>query len=190
MTSPFRILFVCTANICRSPFLELYAPDRLASAGVAFSSAGTHGFVDQPISDEMGVEAATNWGLDVSDFRSRRLTGDLLDEADLVLTAERRHRQFILDDHAHAFGKVLTLGQAVRAAAVATPSEDADGLLAELARHRGMAEPSDDIADPYRLGAAAQATAAAADECDAGRLAPVARTARPDTGQKVRSWMT
>ena len=104
----------------------------------------------------MGVEAATNWGLDVSGFRSRRLTGELVDEADLVLTAERRHRQFILDDHAHAFGKVLTLGQAVRAASVATPSEDVDGLLAELARHRGMAEASDDIADPYRQGAAAQ----------------------------------
>ncbi len=68
----------------------------------------------------MGVEATTNWGLDVSGFRSRRLTGELVDEADLVLTAERRHRQFILDDHAHAFGKVLTLGQAVRAASVAS----------------------------------------------------------------------
>ncbi len=160
MTSPFRILFVCTANICRSPFLELYARARLGSPAVAFSSAGTHGFVDQPISDEMGVEAAAHWGLEVGDFRSRRLTGDLLDRADLVLTAERRHRQFILDDHADAFRKVLTLGQVVRAAAVATPHQDAAGLLAELGRHRGLAEPADDIADPYRLGPAAQATAA------------------------------
>jgi sulfate adenylyltransferase len=160
-SSPFRILFVCTANICRSPFLELYATQRLGSAAVAFSSAGTHGFVDHPISDEMGVEAATNWGLDVTGFRSRRLTGDLVDEADLVLTAERRHRQLILDDHAHANRLVLTLGQAVRAAAVASASRDRDGLLAQLARHRGMAGPSDDIADPYRQGAAAQSAAAA-----------------------------
>jgi sulfate adenylyltransferase len=160
MSSPFQVLFVCTANICRSPFLELYARQRLGSPAVAFSSAGTHGFVDQPISDEMGVEAKTNWGLEVSAFRSRRLTDELVDEADLVLTAERRHRQFILDDHAPAFRKVLTLGQAVRVAAVATPSEDREGLLGELARHRGLAEASDDIADPYHQGAAAQATAA------------------------------
>jgi sulfate adenylyltransferase len=158
-SSPLRVLFVCTANICRSPFLELYARHRLGSAAVSFSSAGTHGFVDQPISDEMGVEASTNWGLDVSAFRSRRLTGDLVDEADLVLTAERRHRQFILDDHAHAFRKVLTLGQAVRAAAAVSPSDTPEGLLGELARLRGLAEASDDIADPYRQGAVAQSTA-------------------------------
>jgi sulfate adenylyltransferase len=140
MTSPFRILFVCTANVCRSPFLELYARSRLGSPAVAFSSAGTHGFVDHPISDEMGAEARMNWGLEADRFRSRPFTAELLDDADLVLTAERRHRQFILDAHPDASGKVLTLGQAVRGAA--TPS------------------PSDDIADPYRLGAQAQATAA------------------------------
>jgi sulfate adenylyltransferase len=139
MTSPFRILFVCTANICRSPFLEHYARSRLGSPAVAFSSAGTQGLLDHPISEEMGVEMRTRWGLDTDAFRSRRLTADLLDEADLVLTAERRHRQFILDAHPHASRRVLTLGQAVRGAA--------------------EAEPSDDIADPYRLGAEAQATA-------------------------------
>jgi sulfate adenylyltransferase len=160
MSSSLSVLFVCTANICRSPFLELHARAHLGSPAVSFASAGTHGFVDHPISEEMGVEAATHWGLDISGFRSRRLTADLVDEADLVLTAERRHRQFILDDHAHANRLVLTLGQAVRAAAGATPHEDVDGLLEQLARHRGVAEQSDDIADPYRQGAAAQAAAA------------------------------
>ena len=182
MSSPFRILFVCTANICRSPFLELYATRELGSAGVSFSSAGTHGFLDHAMSDEMGVEATTNWGLDVSGFRSRRLTGELVDEADLVLTAERRHRQFILDDHAHAFGKVLTLGQAVRAASVAAPSEDVDGLLAELARHRGMAEAVRRHCRPVPPGRRGPVRRGRADECDAGCLAPVARTARPHTG--------
>jgi sulfate adenylyltransferase len=140
MTAPFRILFVCTANICRSPFLELYARSRMGSPSVAFSSAGTHGLADHPISDEMGAEARMNWGLEADRFRSRLLTAELLDEADLVLTAEQRHRQHILDAHPDAVGRVLTLGQAARGAA--TPSS------------------SDDIADPYRLGAQAQATAA------------------------------
>jgi sulfate adenylyltransferase len=159
VSDSLSVLFVCTANICRSPFLELYARAHLGSAGVSFASAGTHGFVGHPISEEMGVEAATHWGLDVGSFRSRRLTGDLVDEADLVLTAERRHQQFILDEHGHANRLVLSLGQAVRAAATITPSDDATGLLGELARSRGMAEASDDIADPYRQGAAAQSAA-------------------------------
>jgi protein-tyrosine-phosphatase len=156
-SSTLRVLFVCTANICRSPFLELYARQQLGSAAVSFSSAGTHGFVDQPISEEMGVEATTNWGLDVSAFRSRPLSDELIDEADLVLTVERRHRQFILDAPANRL--VLTVGQAVRAAALVTPCEDPHGLLSELARHHGPPEASDDIADPYRQGAAAQSTA-------------------------------
>jgi protein-tyrosine-phosphatase len=129
MTSPFRLLFVCTANICRSPFLELYARSHLGSAEVAFSSAGTHGLDGRPMSEEMAAEARSAYGLETEGFRSRRLTDGLLDEADLVLTAERHHRQFVLDRFPDASGRVLTVGDT-------------------------------DIADPYRLGAEAQATAA------------------------------
>ena len=48
------MLFVCTANICRSPFLELTAR-RLSGpgSGVEFSSAGTHGFDSHAMDDVM-----------------------------------------------------------------------------------------------------------------------------------------
>lgn len=157
-----RIVFVCTANICRSAFMQAYAraaagfPD---SAGVEFTSAGTHGFDSAPMSDEMAAESAL-WGLDVAEFRSRPMTSDLLDAADLVVTAERRHRQFLLDDHPGAFGKVLTLGQASRAAAqVPAGTEPADALLL-ISRLRGTAEEADDVEDPYLRGAPAQEVAA------------------------------
>ena len=42
MSEPLRVLFVCTANICRSPFMEIYARS-LAGDGVVVSSAGTYG---------------------------------------------------------------------------------------------------------------------------------------------------
>ena len=78
-----------------------------------------------------------------------------------MVTAERTHRQFLLDEHPEAFRKVLTLGQAVRgAASVAAPSRRAWSALPELARHRGVAEPADDVADPFRRGPAAAAAAA------------------------------
>ncbi|MFC6344531.1 adenylyl-sulfate kinase, partial [Nocardioides hankookensis] len=113
-SSPLHVLFVCTANICRSPYMELLArqiagPD----ADIVFSSAGTHGFRDSAMDTEMAQL------LDADDrdaFRSRPLTAELLRDADLVLTAEHTHRQFILDDHPGAFRKVFTLGQFAEAA--------------------------------------------------------------------------
>ena len=156
---PTRIVFVCTANICRSAFMQAYARASLSSPDVEFASAGTHGFVNHPMSEEMVAEAAL-WGLDVDDFRSRPLTDDILASADLLVTAERTHRQFVLDDHPAAFAKVLTLGQASRAATGLAPGSPADQVVAELARRRGRAEPADDVADPNRRGAAAQEAAA------------------------------
>src|SRR4029077_11961102 len=51
---PIRVLFVCTANICRSPYLELRARQLFGpDAGVEVSSAGTDGFDAAPVSDTM-----------------------------------------------------------------------------------------------------------------------------------------
>ena len=52
-------------------------------------------------------------------FRSRPLTRQILEEADLVLTTEAAHRSFILDDHPQLFRKVYTLGQFAEAVAKA-----------------------------------------------------------------------
>src|SRR6185312_17262972 len=79
---PIRVLFVCTANICRSPYLELRARQLLGpDSGVEVASAGTHGFDAEPVSDTMAAEFA-RWGTDASLFRSRIVTGGMIDEAD------------------------------------------------------------------------------------------------------------
>jgi sulfate adenylyltransferase len=156
--TPLRLLFVCTANICRSPFLEIYSRS-VVGDNVHVSSAGTHGLDAKPVSDDIAAELADR-GLDTSTFRSRRLTGELVAEADLVLTAERIHRQFILDDHPEAFRKVLTVGQAVRAAEQIAEGVRGVDALPEIARLRGMAQRDGDIDDPYGRGRAAATTAA------------------------------
>ena len=47
---PLNVLFVCTANICRSPFMEITARELAGQdAPVEFSSAGTHGFREYPM---------------------------------------------------------------------------------------------------------------------------------------------
>ena len=46
----------------------------------------------------MAMELASR-GIWSDDFRSRRVTGSILAQADLVLTAEAGHRAGILDEH-------------------------------------------------------------------------------------------
>ncbi len=46
---PLHVLFVCTANICRSPYMELTARGwRAPPRTIEFTSAGTHGFRRAP----------------------------------------------------------------------------------------------------------------------------------------------
>jgi sulfate adenylyltransferase len=163
-TKPFRVLFVCTANICRSASLEALA--RRAAPGdtdLVFSSAGTHGWTDHAVEDAM--RAALPADLDTADFRSRPLTRQILEEADLVLTAEVAHRSFILDDQPELFRRVFTLGQFADAVAKAPEGLTRDQLLEHVATTRGHADPALDVPDPYRRGpAAASACVARLDE--------------------------
>ena len=120
---PIRVLFVCTANICRSPYLELRARQLLGpDSGVEVSSAGTSGFDAEPVSDTMEAEFA-RFDTQTAGFRSRPATGDLVDAADLVLTAEASHRARLLEDRPAAFRKIFTLGQFVASAQVLEPRQ-------------------------------------------------------------------
>ncbi len=149
---PLRVLFVCTANICRSPYLELRARQLLGpDAGVEVGSAGTQGFDASPVSDTMEAEFA-RWGTEVGAFRSRAVTGDLVDQADLVLTAEAAHRSRLLEERPGAFRKVFTLGQFVASVEAADPSLRRRDLLHALESRRVPASPDQDIDDPYRRG--------------------------------------
>jgi sulfate adenylyltransferase len=159
---PIRVLFVCTANICRSPYLELRARQLLGDdSGVEVSSAGTRGFDAEPVSDTMEAEFA-RWGTDTTGFRSRLLTGALVDQADLVLTAEASHRTRLLEERPAAFRKTFTLGQFAASARAADPSLRGRELISALSNRRVPASPDHDIDDPYRRGPDAAHRAAVA----------------------------
>ena len=157
---PLKVLFVCTANICRSPFMELTARHLAGDSPIEFRSAGTHGFTDHPINPEMAVTLAPRGITSHEEFRSRPLTKTELDWADVVLTAEADHRQFILDDHPALFRKVFTLGQFVDSL-VGQDSLHGRELLTAVGAHRTTASSELDVADPYRRGPEACERAAA-----------------------------
>jgi sulfate adenylyltransferase len=152
-SEPLKVLYVCTANICRSPFMEvvsrhLVGPD----AQIEFTSAGIHGFQDHPMDDTMAGTLGPRGVDGPGSFRSRALTSDLIKEADLVLTAEAAHRSFILDDHPGTFRKVFTLGQFAEAVRSADTSLSGRELLAAIGERRGTADPVRDVPDPYSQG--------------------------------------
>ncbi|MAY96989.1 adenylyl-sulfate kinase [uncultured Nocardioides sp.] len=160
LETPLKVLFVCTANICRSPFMELTARHLAGDAPIEFRSAGTHGFTDHPMNPEMAVTLEPRGITGKQDFRSRPLTKAELDWADVVLTAEADHRQFILDDHPALFRKVFTLGQFVDSLAGQDGLHGRE-LLTAVGAHRTAAAPELDVADPYRRGPEACERAAA-----------------------------
>ncbi|MEP7738174.1 adenylyl-sulfate kinase [Nocardioides sp. 31GB23] len=179
VSKPLRVLFVCTANICRSPYMELTARHLAGNdPTLEFASAGTHGFNDEPMNQPM-VEVLQPGTTGHDDFRSRRLTTAELEWADIVLTAEASHRQFILDDNPALFRKVFTLGQFIEAVADIGSGVHGRELLGQLQQRRGPATADLDVADPYRRGDKAARTAA--DHID--RLLRAAVTALSSAGK-------
>lgn len=77
MKNELNVLFVCTANICRSPTAEVMFRDKASKAGIAghllIDSAGTHDFhVGEP-PDPDAQKAALKRGYDLSALRARKV---------------------------------------------------------------------------------------------------------------------
>jgi protein-tyrosine-phosphatase len=86
----FRVLFVCTGNTCRSPLAAAALREALGDAGrrVSIASAGVMATEGSPASPG-ALQVGQRRGLDLSGHRSRRVTAELLQEADLVLALDR-----------------------------------------------------------------------------------------------------
>ncbi len=152
--TPLKVLFVCTANICRSPYMQLAAQARAAD-GIVFTSAGTHGRQDHPMNPPMAAALLRHHpdlATDLDGFRSRLLTRQLVEDADLVVTAEASHRTFVLEEVPGAFRKTFTLGQLAEALGRQPAGLDRAALLTALGERRGTATPALDVSDPYGRG--------------------------------------
>jgi protein-tyrosine phosphatase len=177
---PFTVLHVCMGNICRSPMAErllaLAVRERLtrrsqdpaqAEELVHSHSAGTGGW---HAGEEMNPPAARQVrarGGDVNGFLARKLRSDLIDAADLVLTATADQQEYVVALRPDAAGRTFVLGEFGRLLAgvdlstlpAAEPTANAvyaRGVAlveaVDAARGSSAALPTDDLDDPWGRG--------------------------------------
>ena len=89
-----HVCFVCSGNICRSPYAEGLLRHLLAAEGLGerarVSSAGTLGIYDVPAHARM-IEEAARRGFDLSAHRSQGLEEAQLESCDYILGLAHGH---------------------------------------------------------------------------------------------------
>lgn len=101
-----KVLFICMGNICRSPMAEGLL--KKIHDNLSISSAGTSALVGEGPTAE-AIEVMMEHGVDISDHVARQVSGDLIRDADLVLTMERYQREELRETYPEADGKIFTL---------------------------------------------------------------------------------
>ena len=102
------ILVVCTGNICRSPIGERLLRQQLP--GKQVNSAGILGLEGHP-ADAAAQAVARRHGVSLEGHIARKVTRNLLQQADLILVMGPEHLRFIATMAPENRGKSLLFGQ-------------------------------------------------------------------------------
>lgn len=90
-----KLLFVCTGNICRSPLAQGIFTRQVSDAGLSqqfvIDSAGTHAHFAGNAPDPHARAAAGMKGIDISRYRSRRITAADFLYFDRILAADHHN---------------------------------------------------------------------------------------------------
>lgn len=96
---PFRVVFVCTGNICRSPMAEVVFRAVAERAGlsehVASSSAGTGDWHVGERADARTLAALERRGYDGTRHRARQFARRDFTDSDLILALDRSHERIL-----------------------------------------------------------------------------------------------
>ena len=132
-----NILFVCTGNICRSPFAQgLFT--KLASRkdhqDLFADSAGLIALPGNPATT-LAQRVAAEYGVSLTDHQAKPVTENLVDWSDLILVMEKGHKEALLFNSPKASDKVLLIRHFARFGS----------------RNRGIADPYGLNYDAYRF---------------------------------------
>lgn len=137
---PYRICFVCSGNICRSPMAEAVARQMVANAGLAgwvtVDSAGTGDWHIGERADRRAVSALVEAGYPKDNHRARQFDKSWFESRDLVIALDRGHLRTL-----QAWAPNQTQRAKVRLLRSFDPARGPDAPAFQL-----------DVADPYYDG--------------------------------------
>lgn len=99
MSEPYRVSFVCTGNICRSPMGEVILRSMLTDAGlgerVVVDSCGTGEWHVGQSAQPFAIDALADAGYDGTPHRAQQLTPDFVTDRDLLLALDQGHLRWL-----------------------------------------------------------------------------------------------
>jgi len=105
-----KLMFVCYGNICRSPLAEAVAKQRLDNWEV--TSTGLYEKSNRETPERI-VKIAREFGVDLNDHRSRSVTSEMIDSADIVVIMDPSNYDETLSRFPLATHKILFLGMMI-----------------------------------------------------------------------------
>ena len=152
LQGPMEAVFVCTGNVARSAAAEIIASQLSEEYGLTddwiFTSAGTSALSGSRVYRHVGKQLDER-GYDISGYRAKQLTEDMVERATLILVAEAEHADWIIREWPQYHHKVHLIKQVANLKQeVGSEAEP----ISYLYSHNQAPRTSDDIGDPYRQG--------------------------------------
>jgi len=152
LQGPMEAVFVCTGNVARSAAAEIIASQLSEEYGLTddwiFTSAGTSALSGSRVYRHVGKQLDDR-GYDISGYRAKQLTEDMVERATLILVAEAEHADWIIREWPQYHHKVHLIKQVANLKQeVGSEAEP----ISYLYSHNQAPRSSDNIGDPYRQG--------------------------------------
>ena len=107
------ILFVCTANICRSPMAMAIFMRKISNpSGWRIESAGTWAIDGLPAAKYTQI-VADEYGINLTEHLSRQVTLDILSQFNLIVTMEKNQKEALQNEFKQFSERIYYLSEII-----------------------------------------------------------------------------